>query len=191
MTFGIGVVAIRHSAEKCLKKPQCGIDVILSEMSRYVAGGVVYYECIGHDVCRHKGLGQTNAHLIVGYAESITVEILIIVLYRDISALIQQGHYGGHALCRSVEVVRSSLHPADVGGEGIELAQHLNEISGSARCKPIIGELMVLECVKETVRIEDTRRGPCEMVTVILALQLGNRHLVCHPTVFGKVIHIV
>ena len=50
---------------------------------------------------------------------------------------------------------------------------------------------MVLECVEKAVGIEDTRRGPCEMVAVILVLKLCYCHLECHPTVFGEVIYIV
>ena len=42
----------------------------------------------------------------------------------------------------------------DVGGDDIELTHHLYQIGGRTGAKPVVGQVMVLECVEQAVGVE-------------------------------------
>ena len=73
----------------------------------------------------------------------------------------------------------------------IELPQHLDEICGSARTKPVVGVVVILEGIEKAEGIVDIGRRPREVIAVILLLQSLDGFLASYLLSLGKVVDIV
>ena len=73
----------------------------------------------------------------------------------------------------------------------IKFPQHLDKICRSARTNPIVGVVMVLECVEKAEGVEHVWRRLGEMIAVILDLQALYGFFACCLESLSKVIDIV
>ena len=101
-------------------------------------------KCVGHDIGRYQGFGESYAHFVVGDAKGVTAEPLVVVLDGDVPALVEQWQDGCHRLCGCVEIVRASFYRIDISWLGIKLPQHFHEIGRRSRSEPVVIQLFVL-----------------------------------------------
>ena len=116
VAFRIGIIAVRNRTEEGLQEFEHSVNVFFHKTSCHVAGCIAGYQWAGVDVSRNEGSGQTYSHLFVWNAERIASELLVVVLYRDISALVEKRHDCGHALCWSIKVIGTALHLRQISG---------------------------------------------------------------------------
>ena len=82
-------------------------------------------------------------------------------------------------LCRCIERRRQSFSRSDGCWQYIKPIQHVDEISGCARAKPIGTEIFISKTVEQTVWIKYVRRNLGEMVAIVIILELGYGCLSC------------
>jgi hypothetical protein len=90
---------------------------------------------------------------LVGIAQSI--DTLIIVLDRQISALIQYGNRVADIISRRIELVFCSDDAFKLWHLDIVLYQKFQQESRCARGKPVVAELPVMKRIKHTIGIID------------------------------------
>ena len=73
----------------------------------------------------------------------------------------------------------------------IELPQHLDEICGSARTKPVVGVVVILEGIEKAEGIVDIGRRPREVIAVILLLQSLDGLFASYLLGLGEIVDIV
>ena len=74
---------------------------------------------------------------LLGDVERIVVIVSVVVLDGDVSALVEQGHDGGHVLGGSIKLAFVGFHTCDVGRHGAVLAHHVDEVGRRARAEPV------------------------------------------------------
>ena len=92
---------------------------------------------------------------VVRNVECVQCRGSVVILDGDVAALIEQGQDAFHPFCRSIEGGCQCASATYFRRHDMELPQHLDEICRSARTKPIICVVMVLERVEKTKRIVD------------------------------------
>ena len=138
MPFIIRVIAIRNGGEKLLKQTQGSIHIAQAYRTIHTAYGSKPHIGIVSQIVRQQTLHQSHPYLPVRNIQRVKLGIFIIVLYRDIAALIEQRRNSCHPLGRGIKTGSHSLHAVShFRGKNMELAQHLYQIGGRAAAKPI------------------------------------------------------
>ena len=124
--------AVAYAGETSIGTVHCPVDVAVVEQFEEVANETVVVERHGREVVGRKTLDHSDFHLTVGVSQSVALHHWVVLLYREVAALVEQGQGRGHLLWRHVEVVNLARLLFDVHNVHMEFLHCFYEISWRA-----------------------------------------------------------
>ena len=192
MPLVISVVAVRHRLKKVVQQAESGIHIPLLHQYRHLGDGRVSLRRLVHQIMRQETTIQPHPNLLVRQCQQVQFCRLVISLDGDISTLIEQRYDGGHRFCGGIKVLLAHLYGlAKVCRQKIILSHHIDEIGRSARAEPVIIHSAIGKAIEQTVRIEDIRRWPSEVITIIMVFQLLDGFLPTQFQLLGKSVDVI
>ena len=142
-------------------------------------------------VARQQTVEQSHLNLLVRKVERINIYLLFVVLDGEIATLIQQRSERCHSFRCSVKGGSLSPHSPQLRWQHMKLPHFFNQISRRTGSKPISLQLAISKAIEQAVRIEDIRRWPSEVITIIMVFEFLDSLLPAQFQMLGKSIDVI
>ena len=191
MSLVIGVVAIWNGFQEISQHLQGFIHFTTINIGRNVSNHNPTRIYSRSKVARQQTVEQSHLNLLVRKVERINIYLLFVVLDGEIATLIQQRSERSHSFRCSVKGGSLSPHLSQLRWQHMKLPHFFNQISRCTGSKPISLQLAISKAIEQAVRIEDIRRWPSEVITIIMVFEFLDSLLPAQFQMLGKSIDVI
>jgi len=110
MSLIIRVITIRNSRKEFLKKTQGPVHISPGYRKIHTGDGRIAFQRVMGQIARQQAAHQPDPYLTVRNVQRIQFGQLVVILYRKVTALIEQRNNALHFLRRRIEISSHSLH---------------------------------------------------------------------------------
>ena len=135
---------------------------------------------------KHQIIQKAFLYFLIRIIQRIKSKTAVVILYSQISALIDNRNEMGTFRIDTVQHICRNLHSLNFFQPVIMLFQQVNQVRGSTCSKPVIAECHRVERIEQAERIVDTGSVEIKMIAVITFLHFKAHAIIIHILRFGK-----
>lgn len=172
MLFGLVLQIIGNGGKEGTGTLQAALHITLHQVAkeRDDVEGVVLGRQV--HVRGKQGFNEPFTDLTVGIGQTIDLEITVIALNGQITALVEHRDGTRYLFRRRIKLLIGSLNTFQRTHIEVCMAQNIYQESRRARGEPIVLVFFGIESIEQAERVVNIRTSLTEMITVILPLQM-------------------